>query len=263
MFLNQNKEKSKAHRIQIEKLKKSLKELREALDLYTEKYNVAQKFSECHGILSKSLDKGSQLIENKVSVGIGTDSKEHQEFVYLTPNQLHHSNLDMQENQIKIALGVLEKYKEAAEKQISMLQEQIEKLENIVASPYIKDKERPYELHAILIHDGLAENGHYYSYIYDRVKKCWWQYNDHRTFQVEEEQVMKEAIGDTAAYKSACNLVYISPHVSKQIDQLEFPQYARETAQRFNIPKEILVSIEEKNHKFKLEQQAFVIEQQQ
>ena len=29
---------------------------------------------------------------------------------------------------------------------------------------------------------------------------------------------MKEALGDTTAYKSACNLVYISPHVSKQID---------------------------------------------
>lgn len=93
------------------------------------------------------------------------------------------------------------------------MQEEIDKLEKIVASPYIKDKERPYQLHAILIHDGLAENGHYYSYIYDRTRKCWWQYNDHRTSQVDEEQVMKEALGDSSAYKSACNLVYISPHI--------------------------------------------------
>lgn len=107
--------------------------------------------------------------------------------------------------------------------QIQRLQEEIEKLENIVASPYIKDKERPYQLHAILIHDGLAENGHYYSYIYDRLKKCWWQYNDHRTIQVHEDEVMKEALGDTTAYKSACNLVYISPHICNQIDHLVFP----------------------------------------
>ena len=126
-------------------------------------------------------------------------------------------------------------------------------MENIVASPYIKDKERPYHLHAILIHDGLAENGHYYSYIYDRVKKCWWQYNDHRTFQVEEEQVMKEALGDTTAYKSACNLVYISPHISNEIDRLVIPQYSNEAAQMYKIPKEILLAIEDKNRKFHIE----------
>lgn len=122
-----------------------------------------------------------------------------------------------------------------------------------MASPYIKDKERPYQLHAILIHDGLAENGHYYSYIYDRVKKCWWQYNDHRTFQVDEEQVMKEALGDTTAYKSACNLVYISPHICNQIDNLVFAQYASDTAQLFNIPKEIVMQIEDKNRKFQMD----------
>lgn len=155
---------------------------------------------------------------------------------------------------------MLKKYQEAAATEIQRLQVEIGKLEKIVASPYIKDKERPYQLHAILIHDGLAENGHYYSYIYDRVKKCWWQYNDHRTLQVEEEQVMREALGDTTAYKSACNLVYISPHISKQIDMLPFPQYTCESSERFSIPKEIVNQIEEKNHKFQLDQQEFHIE---
>mgnify|MGYP000965587584 FL=1 len=61
-----------------------------------------------------------------------------------------------------------------------------------------------------MIHDGLAENGHYYSYVYDRIQKCWWQLNDHNTFKVDEEYVMKEAMGDAKKYKSACNLFYIS-----------------------------------------------------
>jgi ubiquitin carboxyl-terminal hydrolase 25/28 len=51
-------------------------------------------------------------------------------------------------------------------------------------------------LHAILIHDGLAENGHYYSYIFDSVKKQWFCYNDHIVKQVDEESVMKEALGN-------------------------------------------------------------------
>lgn len=58
--------------------------------------------------------------------------------------------------------------------------------------------------------------------------------------QVDEQQVMKEALGDTTAYKSACNLVYISPHISKQIDHLPEPQYTRESSDRFSIPKEIV-----------------------
>ena len=33
--------------------------------------------------------------------------------------------------------------------------------------PFIANKEFPYHLHAIMIHDGLAENGHYYTYIRD------------------------------------------------------------------------------------------------
>lgn len=73
---------------------------------------------------------------------------------------------------------------------------------------------------------------------------------------------MKEALGDTTAYKSACNLVYISPHICNQIDNLVFPQYASDTAQLFNIPKEIVAQIEEKNRKFQLDQQTYHLEQQ-
>lgn len=60
-----------------------------------------------------------------------------------------------------------------------------------------------------MIHDGLAENGHYYSYVYDRVLKVWWKLDDHRVSQVDEQQVMSEAFGGEG-YKSACNLFYIS-----------------------------------------------------
>jgi ubiquitin carboxyl-terminal hydrolase 25/28 len=70
-------------------------------------------------------------------------------------------------------------------------------------------------LHAILIHDGLAENGHYYSYVFDSVKKQWFCYNDHVVKQVDEDYVMKEALGNSLGYKSACNLVYISSLIQK------------------------------------------------
>lgn len=56
-------------------------------------------------------------------------------------------------------------------------------------------KEHPYFLHSILIHDGFANMGHYYSYIYDRAKKIWWKFNDHMVSVESEEVVLSEAYG--------------------------------------------------------------------
>lgn len=95
------------------------------------------------------------------------------------------------------------------------IRNKISAIEKILAQPYIKHKEQPYYLHTIIVHDGLAENGHYYSYVWDRVQKQWWMLNDHRAIPVNEEQVMKEALGGSRSYKSACNLFYISKRIAK------------------------------------------------
>ena len=44
-------------------------------------------------------------------------------------------------------------------------------MERILDKPYVEGGKQPYFLHSIMIHDGLAENGHYYIYVYDRVIK--------------------------------------------------------------------------------------------
>ena len=97
---------------------------------------------------------------------------------------------------MRIAIEILENYQKTSIQQENNINAEIEKLEEQLSQPYIKDKENPYFLHAILIHDGLAENGHYYSYVFDRVNKCWFCFNDHKVTQVHEELVMKEALGN-------------------------------------------------------------------
>ena len=63
----------------------------------------------------------------------------------------------------------------------------------------------------MVIHDGVANSGHYYCYIYDRVEGQWWCYNDHETTKVSEELVMREAVGGVrGSHKSAYNLIYVS-----------------------------------------------------
>ena len=53
----------------------------------------------------------------------------------------------------------------------------------------------PYFLHAITIHDGNAQSGHYYAYINDRHNKKWRKFNDIRVTDATEEEVFKDANG--------------------------------------------------------------------
>jgi len=51
-------------------------------------------------------------------------------------------------------------------------------------NPYVESKEVAYYLHAIIIHDGLAENGHYYTYVLERAMNKWWKLDDHKVDEV-------------------------------------------------------------------------------
>jgi len=68
-----------------------------------------------------------------------------------------------------------------------------------------------------MIHDGMATNGHYYTYIFDRVRQCWYKMDDHKCSIVDESIVMEEALGNEKTYKSACNLFYINKHIKDKI----------------------------------------------
>ena len=52
-----------------------------------------------------------------------------------------------------------------------------------------------YNLHAILIHEGSATSGHYYSYIYDRKQNLWWKFSDANVSMESEDVVFAEAFG--------------------------------------------------------------------
>ena len=110
-----------------------------------------------------------------------------------------------------------------------------------------------------MIHDGLAENGHYYTYVFDRALKVWWKLNDHNVSQEREEIVLQEAFGGDG-YKSACNIIYICPHIIEEMDQYKAPLYTPEHARQFQISKQISDVIKRDNYQFDLGNQSFIIE---
>jgi ubiquitin carboxyl-terminal hydrolase 25/28 len=69
-------------------------------------------------------------------------------------------------------------------------------------------------LHSICIHNGNANTGHYYSFIFDRNQKKWWKYSDLKVEPVEEEDVMTLAMGSEKSWESAYWLTYINPSIA-------------------------------------------------
>ena len=109
-------------------------------------------------------------------------------------------------------------------------------MEDILKKPYTSKKERPYKLHAIMVHDGLADSGHYYTFIYDRVLKSWWKLNDQKATMETEETVMKEAMGGDGL-KTGYYLVYINQYIADEIDKIKQPIFTQQFANKFKIPK--------------------------
>lgn len=73
---------------------------------------------------------------------------------------------------------------------------------------------RKYQLHSICVHDGNANSGHYYSFIYDRFNKKWRKFNDIRVTDVEEEDVFKESEGGHS-WQTAQWLVYVEDSIAQ------------------------------------------------
>ena len=83
---------------------------------------------------------------------------------------------------------------------------------------------RKYQLHAVSIHDGSAESGHYYTIIKDHSQNIWREVNDIRVKVVDEETVFEQSNGG-CGLKTAYWLVYISDALHQQYTKLNINEY--------------------------------------
>lgn len=54
---------------------------------------------------------------------------------------------------------------------------------------YDSNKKYHYRLFSILMHEGGANSGHYFCYVYDDIKECWWKFNDRKVTLADEEKI--------------------------------------------------------------------------
>jgi hypothetical protein len=82
--------------------------------------------------------------------------------------------IDVKPHEVEATTRVLEAYCATMKEHIDRLAARIEDLESRIENAFADYCKIPYYLHAILMHDGRADSGHYYSFIFDRKLNCWW-----------------------------------------------------------------------------------------
>ena len=88
----------------------------------------------------------------------------------------------------------------------SAIQTNEHQMENMYADESLKQLE--YQLHAVMVHEGSVDSGHYWAYVFDHRRKVWLKFNDNAVNEASWEELAKESMGghsNTSAY----SLVYI------------------------------------------------------
>lgn len=110
----------------------------------------------------------------------------------------------------------------ALEKQLANKKEQLEQEEQSLRTSFNSD-ENTYNLHAVLVHDGAPDSGHYWTFIKDWCKDQWYMYNDVVVSPVSWDEVLLDSVGGNK-FASAYGIIYID---SRLVESL---RYSRNSA---------------------------------
>ncbi|XP_045694530.1 ubiquitin carboxyl-terminal hydrolase 28 isoform X5 [Phyllostomus hastatus] len=88
----------------------------------------------------------------------------------------------------------------------------------------------PYRLHAVLVHEGQANAGHYWAYVYNQPRQVWLKYNDISVTESSWEELERDSYGGLRNVSAYC-LMYINdklPHCNTEAAQSESDQMLEE-----------------------------------
>ena len=103
-------------------------------------------------------------------------------------------------------------------------------------------------MHAILIHEGGSEQGHYYSFIYDRKQCQWYRFNDYKVTPEREDRVFEESFGGNNMRSSAYGLLYINKDIMSGMNESTLADVNKQLSSK--VPKNFLTAIKTDNFNF-------------
>nr|XP_028582776.1 ubiquitin carboxyl-terminal hydrolase 25 isoform X3 [Podarcis muralis] len=124
---------------------------------------------------------------------------------------MHPAPRHITEEELSVLEGCLHRWRTEVENDTRDLQESIARIQRTIELMYT-DKSMvqvPYRLHAVLVHEGQANAGHYWAYIYDSYQRRWMKYNDISVTKSTWEELERDSFGGYRNASAYC-LMYIN-----------------------------------------------------
>ncbi|XP_048824378.1 ubiquitin carboxyl-terminal hydrolase 28 isoform X8 [Lagopus muta] len=167
------------------------------------------------------------------------------------------------EEEMNLVTACLQRWRNEIEQDVRDLKESIARvslsIDEMYSDPHLQQV--PYHLHAVLVHEGQANAGHYWAFIYNQPRKSWLKYNDISVTESSWEELERDSFGGLRNASAYC-LMYISDKASHVVagegDGAEVGQFQKEVEA---LPPELRRYIQEDN--WRLEQEAEEWEEEQ
>uniref|UniRef100_A0A8C1JQY7 Ubiquitin carboxyl-terminal hydrolase n=1 Tax=Cyprinus carpio TaxID=7962 RepID=A0A8C1JQY7_CYPCA len=123
---------------------------------------------------------------------------------------MHPAPRHITEEELRVLEGCLHRWRSEVENDTRDLQASISRIHRTIELMY-SDKSMmqvPYRLHAVLVHEGQANAGHYWAYIFDPHQQRWMKYNDISVTKSSWEELVRDSFGGYRNASAYC-LMYI------------------------------------------------------
>uniref|UniRef100_A0A8C5G7F7 Ubiquitin carboxyl-terminal hydrolase 25 n=1 Tax=Gouania willdenowi TaxID=441366 RepID=A0A8C5G7F7_GOUWI len=164
---------------------------------------------------------------------------------------MHPAPRHITEEELRVLESCLHRWRSEVENDTRDLQGSITRIHRTVEVMYA-DKSMmqvPYRLHAVLVHEGQANAGHYWAYIYDPHQRCWMKYNDISVTKSSWEELVRDSFGGYRNASAYC-LMYINDKKPFLIEE----EFDKETGQILSgmdkLPPDLKQYVKEDNEMF-------------
>ncbi|KAK6963453.1 ubiquitin carboxyl-terminal hydrolase 25-like isoform X1 [Biomphalaria glabrata] len=165
-------------------------------------------------------------------------------------------------DELRVLHNCLKRWREEVETDVRELQKNINVLEKKLDKMYSADsmKKFPYHLHAVLVHEGQAVSGHYWSFIFDERRDKWLKFNDITVSESSFEEMRKESVGGFHNASAYC-LMYIDKARLEEGQEELSPTAVSQHDLLASLPADLRGIVEEDNAAFQQELHAWDEEQ--
>ncbi|XP_068929164.1 ubiquitin carboxyl-terminal hydrolase 25, partial [Petaurus breviceps papuanus] len=167
---------------------------------------------------------------------------------------MHPAPRHITEEELSVLEGCLHRWRTEVENDTRDLQESISRIHRTIDQMY-SDKSMvqvPYRLHAVLVHEGQANAGHYWAYIFDHHQKRWMKYNDISVTKSTWEELERDSFGGYRNASAYC-LMYINDKEQFVIKEDSHKESHQKFVGMEALPTDLRDFVKEDNQRFEKE----------